>query len=172
MTTNVRDIMVQIKEEGGFFRLFSDKEIDLTSTYFKILEYPSGSVASKPDEPLDLMGIVISGEVILEEKTEMKDKWIVQARLTRGSILAHPSMFGVKPPPVRVLLPQDSAFLAIDKLTFDSFLKENSDGEETCKKSTGRYLLLASTGRRLCATGFKILQIPSGLRRHRFWFVL
>jgi CRP-like cAMP-binding protein len=127
MNADIRDIMVQIKKEGGFFRLFSDKEIDLTSTFFKILEYPAGSVASKPDEPLDLMGIVISGEVIFEEKTEMKGKWIVQARLTRGSILAHPSMFGVKPPPVRVLMSRDSAFLAIDKLTFESFLKKHPE---------------------------------------------
>jgi len=127
MMTNVRDIMIQLKEERGFFRVLSEEDIDKTSSYFKISEYPAGSVASNPDEPLDLMGIVISGEVIFEEKTEMEGRWIVQARLTRGSILAHPSMFGVKPPPVRVLIPKDSVFLVIDKLTFDSFLKKHPE---------------------------------------------
>ena len=125
MPTDVRDIMIQIKEEGGFFRSFSEEEIDQTSPYFKISEYLSGSLAAKPGEPLDLMGIMVSGEAILEEETEMKDKWIVQARMTRGSILAHPSMFGVKPPPVRVLLPKDSVFLVIDGPSFDSFLKKH-----------------------------------------------
>jgi len=127
MTTDVRDIMIQLKKEGGFFRILNEEEIDKTSSYFKISEYPAGSVASKPDQPLDLMGIVISGEVIFEEKTEMEGRWIVQARLTRGSILAHPSMFGVKPPPVRVLISKDSVFLVIDKLTFDSFLKKHPE---------------------------------------------
>ena len=120
--TNVRDIMIQIKKEGGFFRLFSEEEIELTSAYFKILEYPAGSLAAKPGEPLNLMGIMVSGEAIYEEETEFKGKWVMQARMTRGSILAHPSMFGVKPPPVRVLLPKDSVFLAIDGPSFDSFL--------------------------------------------------
>ncbi|MBL7032379.1 MAG: Crp/Fnr family transcriptional regulator [Nitrospira sp.] len=121
MATDVYDIMIQIKEEGGFFRVFSKEELDLTSTYFKLLEYPAGSVPAKSGEPLNLMGIVVSGEAIYEEETEF-GKWIVQARMTRGSILAHPSMFGVKPPPVRVFLPKDSAFLAIDGPSYDSFL--------------------------------------------------
>jgi CRP-like cAMP-binding protein len=123
MNIDVRDIMVQIKKEGGFFRSFSEEEIGVASTYFKISEYPAGSVPAKPREPLNLMGILVSGEAIYEEETELKGKWIVQARMTRGSILAHPSMFGVKPPPVRVLLPKDSVFLVIDGTSFDSFLK-------------------------------------------------
>jgi CRP-like cAMP-binding protein len=127
MADNVSEIMLQIQKEGGFFRLFSEEEIDRTSSYFKISEYPAGSVPSKPGEPLDLMGIMISGEAILEEEMEVKGKWVVQARMTRGSILAHPSMFGVKPPPVRVLLPKDSVFLVTDGASFDSFLKEHPE---------------------------------------------
>jgi CRP-like cAMP-binding protein len=127
MNSDVRDIMVQIKNEGGFFRSFSEEEISLASTYFKISEYPAGSVPAKPREPLNLMGIMVSGEAIYEEETELKGKWIVQARMTRGSILAHPSMFGVKPPPVRVKLSKDSVFLVIDGTSFDSFLKKHPD---------------------------------------------
>ena len=70
MTTNVRDIMNQFKNEGGFFRLFNEEEIDQTSSYFKISEYSAGSVPSKPGEPLDLMGIVISGEERLAKPDE------------------------------------------------------------------------------------------------------
>ena len=124
MNASVRDIMIQIKNEGGFFRLFSEEEIGLTSTYFKISEYPAGSIPAKPGVPLNLMGIMVSGEAIYEEETELKGKWIVQARMTRGSILAHPSMFGVKPPPVRVFLPKDSVFLVIDEPSYESFLKK------------------------------------------------
>ncbi len=127
MNTNVRDIMIQIKKESGFFRLFSEEEIGLTSTYFNILEYPAGSVPAKPGEPLNLMGVMVSGEAIYQEETDLKGKWIVQARMTRGSILAHPSMFGVKPPPVRVFLPKDSVFLVIDGPSFDSFLKKHPE---------------------------------------------
>lgn len=127
MTTDIRDIMIQLKNEGGFFRLFSEEEIGQTSLYFKISEYPAGSVPAKPDEPLNLMGIMVSGEAILEEKTQMHGKWIVQARMTRGSILAHPTMFGVKPPPVRVVLPQDSVFLVIDGPSFDLFLRKHPE---------------------------------------------
>ncbi len=125
METNISEIMLQIQKEGGFFRLFSKEEIDKTSSYFTIAEYPAGSVPSKPGVPLDLMGIMISGEAILEEQAEGNGKWVVQARMTRGSILAHPSMFGVEPPPVRVLLPKDSVFLTINGSTYDSFLKEH-----------------------------------------------
>lgn len=127
MSTDVRDIMLQIKEEGGFFRSFSEEEIRVTSEYFKVLEYPAESVPAKPREPLNLMGILVSGEAIYEEETELKGKWIVQARMTRGSILAHPSMFGVQPPPVRVYLPKDSVFLVIDGASFDSFLKKHPE---------------------------------------------
>ena len=127
MNTDVRDIMVQIKKEGGFFRSFSEEEIGQTSSYFKISEYLAGSVVAKPREPLNLMGILVSGEAIYEEETELKGRWIVQARMTRGSILAPPSMFGVQPPPVRVSLPKDSVFLAIDGSSFDSFLKKHPE---------------------------------------------
>jgi CRP-like cAMP-binding protein len=127
MNTDVRDIMVQIKKEGGFFRSFSEEEITLTSAYFKIAEYPAGSIPAKPREPLNLMGILVSGEAIYEEETELKGKWIVQARMTRGSILAHPSMFGVQPPPVRVVLPKDSVFLVIDGPSYDAFLKKHPE---------------------------------------------
>jgi CRP-like cAMP-binding protein len=127
MTANVSEIMLQLQREGGFFRLFSEEEIVQTSSYFKISEYPAGSVPSKPGESLDLMGIMVSGEAILEEEAEVTGKWIVQARMTRGSILAHPSMFGVKPPPVRVLLPKDSVFLVTDRASFDSFLRDHPD---------------------------------------------
>jgi CRP-like cAMP-binding protein len=119
--------MIQLKKEGGFFRSFSEKEINQTSSYFKIDEYPAGSVPSKPGESLGLIGVMVSGEAILEEKTEMKGKWIVQARMTRGSILAHPSVFGVKPPPTRLLLPKDSVFLVIDKSSFESFLRNHPE---------------------------------------------
>jgi hypothetical protein len=84
--------MIQLKKEGGFFRSFSEKEINQTSSYFKIDEYPAGSVPSKPGESLGLIGVMVSGEAILEEKTEMKGKWIVlrskttshQALITKG----------------------------------------------------------------------------------------
>jgi CRP-like cAMP-binding protein len=127
MNADIRDIMVQIKKEGGFFRSFSEEEIALTSAYFKISEYPAGSIPAKPREPLDLMGVLVSGEAVYEEETELKGKWIVQARMTRGSILAHPSMFGVQPPPVRVVLPKDSVFLAIDGPSYNAFLKEHPE---------------------------------------------
>lgn len=107
--------------------MFSEEEIDQISSYFKLSEYPAGSVASKPGEPLELMGIMVSGEALYEEETEMQGKWIIQARMTRGSILAHPSMFSVKPPPVRVMLPKDSVFLVIDKASYESFLKTHPE---------------------------------------------
>jgi hypothetical protein len=34
-------------------------------------------------------------------------------------------MFGVKPPPVRLLLPEDTVFLVIDKHSFDTFLQKH-----------------------------------------------
>jgi CRP-like cAMP-binding protein len=125
--TNIHDIMMQLKKEGGFFRLFSEEEIGKTSSYFKISNYPAGTVAVKASQSLGLMGIMVSGEAILEEETEVKGKWIVQARMTRGAILAHPSMFGVKPPPVRVIISKDSVFLVIDGPSFDSFLKKHPE---------------------------------------------
>ncbi len=127
MTDNVSDIMQQLQKEGGFFRQFSDEEIGRTSSYFTISEYPAGSIPSKPGEPVDLMGIMVSGEAILEEETEVEGRWIVQARMTRGSILAHPSMFGVKPPPVRVSLPKDSVFLVTNGASYYSFLKKHPE---------------------------------------------
>jgi len=127
MNTDVRNIMLEIKKEGGFFRTFSEEEIGVMSGYFKLAEYPAGSVPAKPREPLELMGVLISGEAIYEEETDLKGKWIVQARMTRGSILAHPSMFGVQPPPVRVYLPKDSVFLIIDGASFKSLLNEHPE---------------------------------------------
>ena len=107
--------------------MFSKEEIGHTSSYFRISEYPAGSVAAKPNEPLNLMGILVSGEAIFEEETEVKGKWGVQARMTRGSILAHPSMIGVKPPPVRVVVPKDTVVLIIDGSSYDSFLRKHPE---------------------------------------------
>ncbi len=124
MTTDVRDTMVELKNDGGFFRSFSEEELGQLSSYFKVIEYPAGSVPAKPGESLSMMGVMVSGEAIYEEETEMTGKWIVQARMTRGSILVHPSIFGVKPPPVRVLIPKDSVFLVTDGPSYESFLNK------------------------------------------------
>ena len=127
MATNVREIMLQLQEEGSVFRLFSEEEIDRTSSYFDIYDYPAGSIVSKPGEPLDMMGIMVSGEATLEEETELKGNWFVLARMTRGAILAHPSLFGVKPPPVRAIIQKDTTFLGTDGKSFDSFLKKHPE---------------------------------------------
>jgi CRP-like cAMP-binding protein len=124
MELNVQEIMLDLQKEGGVFRSFSKEAIEQTASYFAVYHYPAGSIASKPGEPLDMMGVIVSGEVILEEKTEPKGNWFVMARMTRGAILAHPSLFGAKPPPVRVIIQKDTTFLGTNGKSFDSFLKK------------------------------------------------
>jgi CRP-like cAMP-binding protein len=142
MATNVREIMLQLKKEGAVFRLFSKEDIDRISSYFDVYQYPAGSIPSKPGEPLDMMGIIVSGKVILEEKTEPKGNWIVMASMTRGAILAHPSLFGVKPPPVRVIIHKDTTFLGTNGMSFDAFLKKHPETGNIFLKEMIRVLFM------------------------------
>ena len=126
MSKDVREIMFQLAKEGHVFRLFSDEEIGLLSSQFKIYNYPAGEIVSEPGEALKMLGILVSGEVFLEEKTELKGNWIVLYDMKRGSILAHPSLFDSEPPPIRITAEQDTIFLGIDGAAFDKILKEHS----------------------------------------------
>lgn len=127
MREKIRNIMLELANEGSFFRLLDEDEIRRVSSYFDIFEFPAGTTLSPPGEPLDMLGIIISGEVWLEEEMELKGHWIVLARMTRGAILAHPSLFGVEPPPIRVVVQKDTSFLGIDGQTFERFLEGNKE---------------------------------------------
>lgn len=125
MRERVRDIMLELKEEGSVFRLLDKDEIRRISSYFDVFEFPAGTKLSMPGESLDMLGIIVSGEVWLEEEMELKGHWIVLARMTRGALLAHPSLFGVEPPAIRVVVQKDTSFLGIDGKTFDRFLENH-----------------------------------------------
>ena len=93
MSKDVRETMFQLAEEGHVFRLFSDEEVDLLSAHFRIYNYPAGEIVSKPGETLKMLGILVSGEVFLEEKTELKGNCVVR----------HEAGFRSRPPqPVRL----------------------------------------------------------------------
>jgi signal-transduction protein with cAMP-binding, CBS, and nucleotidyltransferase domain len=72
VSKDVREMMFQLAEEGHVFRLFGDEEVDLLSSHFKIYNYPAGEIVLKPGEDLKMLGILVSGDVFLEEKTELK----------------------------------------------------------------------------------------------------
>ncbi|GAG66725.1 unnamed protein product [marine sediment metagenome] len=143
MSKDVRKIMFQLAEEGHVFRLFSEEEVGRLSSDFKIYNYPAGEIVAKPGEALKMMGILVSGEVFLEEKTELKGNWIVLYDMKRGSILAHPSLFDSEPPPVRITAQQDTVFLGIDGASFDRILQEHPQIGITFLKEIIRVLFIS-----------------------------
>ncbi len=127
MEKGVKDIMQQLKEEGSIFRFFTDADIEQTYPYFSVFEFYKGVTISDPGESIDIMGIIVSGEVMLEEEHEFKGNWLVLSRLSRGAILTNPELFGLKPPPVRVIAQQDTTIIGIRGKSFDSFLENHPD---------------------------------------------
>ena len=125
MSTDVREVIQELKKDGSVFRLFSDDELDELSRHFKIYKYPAGTTVMKPGEVLGMLGVLVSGEVVLEEEMELKGNWTVLYDLKRGSILAHPSLFGSEPPPIRLTTREDTVFIGIEKEVFESFLEES-----------------------------------------------
>ena len=125
MASDVREIMLELKNEGAVFRLFSEEEIDRICSYFSLFTFFGGEIVLKPGEALDLLGVVVSGEFILEEKTALKGNWIVLSNMKRGSIIAHPSIFDSGSPPVRVTTVRDAAGLGTDGAAFERMLEEH-----------------------------------------------
>jgi CRP-like cAMP-binding protein len=125
MATDTRDIMLELQKEGRVFRLFTEDDIYQIAPHFKAYNFPEGSVVTKPCEPMDMMGMMVSGEVVVEEETELKGNWIVLARLTRGALFINPSLFGGDPSPVRVIAQRDTTFLGINELSFDALLDQH-----------------------------------------------
>lgn len=64
--------------------------------------------------------------------------------MKRGSILAHPSLFDSKPPPIRTTAQQDTTFLGIDEAAFDKILKEHSQVGIAFLKEINRVLFVRS----------------------------
>lgn len=125
MQKDVREIMQELKKNGSVFRLFSDEELDIISRYFRVYEYPAGTTVMNPGEVLEMLGILVSGEVIIEEEMELKGNWTVLYDLKRGSLLAHPSLFGSEPPPIRLTTREDTLFIGLEKEGFESFLDQH-----------------------------------------------
>ena len=117
--------MLELRKEGRVFRLFTEDDINQIAPHFKAYNFPEGAVVTKPGEQIDMMGIIVSGEVVVEEETELKGNWIVLARLSRGALYINPTLFGGEPTPVRVIAQRDIAFLGINKLSFDALLDQH-----------------------------------------------
>lgn len=144
MPKDVREVMQEMKKNGSIFRLFSDEELDTMSRYFTVYEYPTGTTVMKPGEVLEMLGILVSGEVILEEEMELKGNWTVLYDLKRGSILAHPSLFGSEPPPIRLTTRENTVFIGSGKEAFESFLEQHPKMGITFLKDIIRVLFVRS----------------------------
>jgi len=118
--------MYQLAQERHFFRLFSREELSRISTYFGHHAYPAGKVVSEPAAPLKMLGVILSGELIIEEQGGLKGHWITLFRMRRGAIVMHPSLFDVEPPAMRGLAGQDLTVMAMDGDAFEKMLNEES----------------------------------------------
>ena len=144
MPKDVREIMGELKNEGSAFRLFDDRELDVMSRYFTVYRYPAGTIAMRPGEALEILGVLVEGEVLLEEEMELKGNWTVLYDLKRGSILAHPSLFGSEPPPIRITTREETVFIGSEKEDFELFLKEHPQLGITFLKEIIRVLFVRS----------------------------
>jgi CRP-like cAMP-binding protein len=127
MSISINEIMLQLKEEGSVFRLLDDDEINRAASYFEIFTFPAGSIIPKPHEPFEMLAIMVSGEVVVEGKTEMKGTQVALSRMTRGALIAHPQIFGVQRLPFSGKVQKDATFLGINKKSFDLFLNEHPE---------------------------------------------
>jgi len=125
MKESVRDVVLKLKEDGSIFRLYSEKDLELILPYLSLYEYPAGMTVTRPGEVVEMLGVLVSGEVIMEEEMKLKGNWTVLYDMKRGSILAHPSLFGADPPPVRVVTRRDCVFIGFQKEDFSAFLEEH-----------------------------------------------
>jgi CRP-like cAMP-binding protein len=144
MPKDVREVMGEFKEEKSVFRLFDDGELDRLSPYFRVFEYPRGTIVMEPGEALETLGVLVSGEVLLEEEMDLKGNWTVLYDLKRGSILAHPSLFGSEPPPIRLTIREDTVFLGTDRDAFEAFLDAHPQMGITFLKEIIRVLFVRS----------------------------
>ena len=144
MPEEVRRIMGELKESGSVFRLYRDEELDVLSSYFSIYRYPAGATVMRPGEVLEMLGILVSGEVILEEEMELKGNWTVLYDLKRGSMLAHPTLFGSEPPPIRLTTREPTVFIGSEKKDFEKFLEEHPQMGITFLKDMIRVLFVRS----------------------------
>ena len=72
MTTDTRDIMLELRKEGRVFRLFTEDDINQIAPHFKAYNFPEGSVVTKPGEQIDMMGIIVPERSLLRKKQNLK----------------------------------------------------------------------------------------------------
>ena len=144
MSTDVRETMQSLKEDGSVFRLYSDGELDRIARYFSTYSYPGGMTVMQPGQDLQMLGVIVSGEVILEEEMELKGNWTVLYDMKRGSLLAHPTIFGALPPPVRLTTREDTAAVGFEREPFEAFLAEQPQLGITFLKEIIRVLFVRS----------------------------
>lgn len=121
----LRETVLKLKEDGSVFRLFSSGELELLLPYLSLYEYPAGTTVLRPGEVIEMLGVLVSGEVVLEEEMKLKGNWTVLYDMKRGSIIAQPSLFGAPPPPVRVVTRKECVFVGFQKEGFEEFLAKN-----------------------------------------------
>ena len=125
MEGDLRETVLKLKEEGSVFRLYTDEELELILPYLAMYEYPAGVIVMQAGEVIDMLGVLVSGEVLLEEEMKLKGNWTVLYDMKRGSILAHPTVFGAKPPLIRLTTRKDCVFVGFDKAGFEAFLEKH-----------------------------------------------
>lgn len=121
MNDDIKKIVFELKENMLIFRFFDDAEIDQIIPYFEITDFsPNDSVFDEGDEG-DFIGFVVSGKLEVKKQTEFKGRYVILARLGRGSLAGELSMITGQPRTATINAVEDSRLLILKREALEVF---------------------------------------------------
>jgi len=125
MEKRIEEIIKTSGDEITIFDLMEDQEIKKIAEFFELVRYPAGTIVLKEGEMINYIGIIASGELILERQGKFVGKWITPAIFSKGAHFGDFSLLLGRESLGQLRAVTDTELLIITHSKLETFMQEN-----------------------------------------------
>jgi CRP-like cAMP-binding protein len=125
MKKNIKELIYEIKDDLKIFNLLDNDEMEQIIPYFEIINCKAGTALFNESEPGDFVGFIGSGRLEIKKQTEFKDRQIILAVLSKGSLVGELSMIDDQPRSATASAVEDSTLIILRREAFSSLTQKH-----------------------------------------------
>lgn len=124
MANDLKQILIELKDDLKIFNLLSDEELEQIIPLFEKITLKTGETLFTEGDPGDFVGFIASGMLEVKKQTEFKGKQIVLALLSKGSLVGELALADEQPRSATVVAHENSELVILKRKALDS-LEQN-----------------------------------------------
>jgi len=125
MENNIKEMIVNMKDELVIFHELTDQELEQILPYFETLSCKEGSNLFTEGDPSGFIAFILSGKLEIKKQTEFKGKSMVLATLNTGSFIGETALIDENAPRAATAIAlEDTEVLILKNAAQESILQK------------------------------------------------